>query len=389
MKRINKLIIFLGLTIALTACSGKVNKQASTETEQITETRDIPAETESEEVSEEQELDESSDDVEIEDMNGRIVKIPKPENIEKVYYLNPAGQIMIYTINPQLMAGLNHELKENELKYLKEAKDLEVLGTYGHADADVNPETFIDAGVQVFFYTNLGKLDEENANKADELQKDINVPVVVLDTSFENRSDTYRFLGKILGEEERANELAQYTESAFKEITDVSLNIPDEEKVSIYYAEGPEGLATEPEKSFHAAVFKYAGANNVADVELTPVKGMTPVSLEQILNWNPQYIFMRSGKKSPYNVIMTDPGWSNIDAVKNNNVYEVPSLPNSWIDRPPSSQQSLGIKYVAKILYPEKFNYDLVEETQSFYKLFYNYEMSEEEAIEILGRVNE
>ena len=92
MKRINKLIIFLGLTIALTACSGNVNKQASTET------RDIPADTKKTEVSEEQELDENSDTVEIEDMNGRIVKIPKPENIEKVYYLNPAGEIMIYTI---------------------------------------------------------------------------------------------------------------------------------------------------------------------------------------------------------------------------------------------------------------------------------------------------
>jgi iron complex transport system substrate-binding protein len=230
------------------------------------------------------------------------------------------------------------------------------------------------------------KLDDSSKAAADELQAQLGIPVIVVNGLFPQRAEAYRFLGKVFGEEERAEQLAKYCEETLKDVNDKLASIPEDKRVTLYYAEKNNGLATEPDTSSHAAVFKYAGAKNVANVDNTPGSGMTPVTLEQILAWNPDVIFMGKGETSPYQAITTSPDWASINAVKNGRVYEAPSMPFSWIDRPPSSQQYLGIRYVANILYPDVFNYNMVEETQKFFKLFYQLDLTPDQAKELLGQ---
>ena len=44
------------------------------------------------------------------------------------------------------------------------------------------------------------------------------------------------------------------------------------------------------------------------------------------------------------------------------------------------------MKWMGNLLYPEVFDYDMVAEAQEFYKLFYRYDLSEDEAKELMAR---
>lgn len=323
--------------------------------------------------------------VKITDMNGREVEIPAPDQLKKVYYPSPLAQLMIYTLDPDKMAGVVSEFSDEQKIYMPKVDGLQVYGNFDGGQA-ANPEQVLASGAQVYIQMGPMKLDDSSKAAADELQGQLGIPVIVVNGLFPQRAEAYRFLGKVFGEEERAEELAKYCEETLKDVNDKLATIPEDQRVTLYYAEKENGLATEPDTSSHAAVFKYAGAKNVANVDNTPGSGMTPVTLEQILAWNPDVIFMGKGKSSAYTAITTSPDWASINAVKNGRVYEAPNMPFSWIDRPPSSQQYLGIRYVANTLYPDVFKYDMVEETQKFFKLFYQVDLTADQVNQLLGK---
>ncbi|MDO5696043.1 MAG: ABC transporter substrate-binding protein [Eubacteriales bacterium] len=360
--------LFMSITV-LTGCGKQTEPSVQTSTK------------ETERATEKQEAAET---VTVTDMNGRSVEIPSPEKLTSVYYASPLGQLMIYSINPKKMAGIVSELRPEQKRFLPETEGMGVMGNFDGGKS-INTEEVLASGAQVFISMGPMVLSEKSAQGADELQEKLNIPVLVVNGRFEARADAFRFLGTVFGEEDRCEMLAQYCEETLSEVEKGLAKIPDAERVSLYYAEGENGLATEPESSSHAAVFKFAGAKNVAAVELTPGPGRTPVTLEQILAWDPDVIFMGKGKGSPYAEITSNPDWSHIKAVKEGRVYEAPNLPFSWIDRPPSVQQYLGLRYVAQTLYPDYFNYDLKEETKRFFKLFFNVNLTDEEAAELLG----
>jgi iron complex transport system substrate-binding protein len=70
--------------------------------------------------------------------------------------------------------------------------------------------------------------------------------------------------------------------------------------------------------------------------------------------------------------------------VKRNAVYQVPWRPFGWIDRPPGLNRLIGLVWLANLLYPDVFPYDMTAVAKEFFLKFYHYELSEEEAREIL-----
>jgi iron complex transport system substrate-binding protein len=72
--------------------------------------------------------------------------------------------------------------------------------------------------------------------------------------------------------------------------------------------------------------------------------------------------------------------------VKDRAVYEAPQFPFNWIDRPPSVNRVIGIRWLAKTFYPDRFAFDLKTETRRFYKLFYHRDLSEAELNALLAQ---
>jgi iron complex transport system substrate-binding protein len=104
--------------------------------------------------------------------------------------------------------------------------------------------------------------------------------------------------------------------------------------------------------------------------------------MEQVLLWDPDVVIL--SPDANYDEIFEDEVWAAVRAVQTGQVYEVPYGPYNWIDKPPSVQRVLGIQWLAQLLYPEVYQYDMTAVAQEFYKLFYDYDLTAEEAQELM-----
>ena len=105
--------------------------------------------------------------------------------------------------------------------------------------------------------------------------------------------------------------------------------------------------------------------------------------MEQMLLWDPEVVLV--SPDGNFDEIYDDPQWQSVTAIRNHRVYEVPIGPYNWLDRPPSMQRILGILWLGNLLYPELYDFDMVEKTQEFYKLFWDYDLSTEQAQKLLA----
>ena len=85
-----------------------------------------------------------------------------------------------------------------------------------------------------------------------------------------------------------------------------------------------------------------------------------------------------------YPQLLDDPKWKELKAVKEGKVYEIPCVPFNWFDRPPSVNRIIGLKWLGYTLYPDIYDYDLIQEVKEFYSLFYHFDLSDEEANDLL-----
>lgn len=180
--------------------------------------------------------------VSVTDSVGRTVTVPEPEQLQKVYVTSPVGFIFMYTLDFERLAGTPMKFNEQELKYLNPAcADMPLLGGM-QMGKQLNREAIVDAGTQLLISMGPGKPKDTDASQADELQEQLGIPVVVVDASMENIEGAYEFLGRLLGREERAARLAAYCRAVLDDVKKKISAVPEEKRVSVYYAEGPDGL---------------------------------------------------------------------------------------------------------------------------------------------------
>ncbi len=322
----------------------------------------------------------------ITDDAGREVTIPTVENLKSIYSTSPVGQMYLFTLAPQLAGGTNTTFSEAELQYLPEGVgDLPNFGTWA-MNGTLDGEALMAAGIQVILNVSTATITESDISATNDLQEQTGIPVVLFDGSVDKTPDAYRSIGKLVGTEERAEELATYLEKVYTDVTTAVATVPETQRITVYYAEGPDGLKTEPENSPHFTTYKMAGAKDVAKVDMVKGAGMSVVSLENVIAWNPQVIIAwddtyRGGAADK---IRASSDWASIDAVRNGHVYTIPCLPYTWGDRPPSVTRYIGMQWLANLLYPQAYNVDMVQETKNFYKLFFSVDLTDEQAKSVL-----
>jgi iron complex transport system substrate-binding protein len=357
-KMISITLLVVILSLIFTGCNGSSPK--TTETPQKTESK-------------------ANENV-ITDMAGREIILP--DKTEKIYSLDPVGTIMLYTLCPEKLLGWNYKLSEQEKHYiLPEYKNLPNLG--GASKNPPNSEEILKLKPDIIIY--VTEVHETNVSRAEQFQNELNIPVVVLDSRIEKIPDAYAMLGKIIEDEAKSESLSSYIKETIQQIQDKAKTIPEDKKVRVYYAEGSDGLETDPKGSEHVEVLDMVGGVNVAEVAEIEGSGRMKVSLEQLLTWNPDLIIAWADDRGGYySNIYEDENWASLDAVKNGEVYEIPNFPFNWFDRPKSVNRILGLKWLGNLLYPEVFNYDIKKEVKDFYEKFYHYKLTEEELEQLL-----
>jgi len=319
----------------------------------------------------------------ITDMVGRTLEIP--QNITRVLSTAPPTTIAVYVLAPDKLIGVNFEAnKQNGNVYMPEKYRTlpNVGGWFGKQTG--NFETFVSMNPDVILDGDVG-VGNFKTTLEERQQKFGAIPNVgVLDARNATQYDnSIRFLGSLLGAEEQAASLSEFYNRVLSIVTTRVSGIPENEKVRVYYAEGPKGLQTDPPGSMHAELIEVAGGVNVADCAITAGMGMTPVSMEQVTKWNPEVIIV--GDPGFMATIYNDTLWQGIPAVKNHRVYLVPQSPFTWFDRPPGVNRIIGIPWTAKVLYPDKFkDMDMPALTKEFYSKFYHYDLTDREVNSLL-----
>jgi iron complex transport system substrate-binding protein len=323
----------------------------------------------------------------ITDDAGRTLEIPTPDAIKHVFFTSALAQVYITSLCPELLGGTASKFTPQAQRFQPEVvKTLPYLGTI-HNNGEIDRESLLTEDIDIMFSISGIQLTSSNISEAEGLQEQTKIPCLLVDGSFDKIPDAFRFLGDVLGRETRAEELATFCEKSYQSVHEVVQTIPEDQKISVYYAEGPEGLQTEPETSQHMLGFLEAGAICSAQCKETYGGGMTDVSLEQVLKWDPEFIVawdtdIRGGA---YTDIRTNPDWSQIQAVKDGNVYAMPNEPWAWCDRPPGVNRIIGIHWVANLLYPDIYNVDMKQITREYFKVVYDLELSDEDILGILG----
>lgn len=175
-----------------------------------------------------------------------------------------------------------------------------------------------------------------------------------------------RLIGAVVNRDKQADELIRYTFSARQKFNAPVADIPEDKKVRVYMA-NPD-LNTYGSGKYTGLMMQHAGAMNVA---AATVKGARQVSLEQVLQWNPQVIFVQDRYPDVVKEITTDPQWQAIDAVKNHRVWLMPEYAKAW-GYPMPEALAIGELWMAKKLYPERYkNVDVDAQAQDYYQRFY------------------
>lgn len=288
----------------------------------------------------------------ITDAKGRQVEVP--EKVESIVCVGVGAlRYTCYLGGADLVAGVeDYETKQDIARLynyvnFNQFKDLPIIGTNGQPYV----EEIIQVAPQVIVMSGYAAVD------ADDLQKKTGTPVVVVpgsDTLLDDAAfETIRIMGQLYGMERRATELTDYLKGIHADLDGRTKDVPDSEKPSVYVG----GVAFKGYHGFEGTEANYGPlalihANNLANT--TPQTGPFSIDLEQVLQWNPDVIFLDYNGMS---LIQEDyakhPDYYNaLTAVKEGKVYSQISFRSFATNLDTALADTY---YAGCILYPEQF----------------------------------
>jgi iron complex transport system substrate-binding protein len=313
------------------------------------------------------------------DSAGRAVELPRA--IDRIAPSGAYAQILLYTLCPDKLIGLSTPFSRNQKRYIDEKYwDLPVFGRFYGKNATMNFEEIIKAAPDVII--DVGEEKDGIAADMDGIQEQTGIPVLFVKATLDTTAEAYDALGELLGVPARGAALSAYVRETLAFAAENRAKLPETDRVRVLFGNGEYGLEVAGAGSVHAETLEVAGATNAAVLDKVSGSGRDAVSIEQVLLWDPDAVIL--APDSCYGDIFDDPLWAGVDAVRRGAVYEIPSGPYSWLDRPPSVQRTLGVLWLGNLLYPELYDIDMIEETQRFYALFWNYALTEAETRALL-----
>lgn len=291
----------------------------------------------------------------ITDSVGRQVTISSA--VEKIVPLGNTPRMIVYLGLADKVVGIGGMNKDTvtpvtAYAYVNKDRwaDIPLVGTDAQGATDYYPEQIISVQPDVILCSYTAEL-------AEEIQTKTGIPVVAvpMGTLFESDyEEALLLLGEVCGVKDRAEEVIAYINANLTDLKTRTADVPDGNKPAVLGAaatfkglHGIEGVYTK------YAVFEAINANDVTK-GISEQSGGVLIDKEQVIGWNPQYIFLDSGGvglvKNDYE--KNPDFYAHLRAVKNNSLYQYPSS-TSYYSNPEISL--VNSYYAGSILYPEQF----------------------------------
>lgn len=311
------------------------------------------------------------------DSAGRRVAVPT--NVARIFPAGPPAAIQLYTLAPDALMGWPRANRPDELEFLlpgignrPEIGRLTGRGNTANLEQVLagRPDLIVDTGsVRATF-----------AELADRVQQQTGVPYALLDGHFAAIPRSYELLGELTGRTARARELAAAAQDTIRTVVGRVEKVPAAQRPRVYYARGPAGLETGLGGSINIEALNVMGVRLVtAD---TP-GGLATVSIEQVLQWDPEVIITIDRDFAA--TVRDNPLWKGVRAVRDGRVHLSPKLPFGWIDFPPGVNRLPGLWWLGQALFPALFPEDLRGITREFYRRFYQVEPNDAQIARVLS----
>lgn len=225
----------------------------------------------------------------ITDMVGRTVQMPA--SVGNVVATSPPMTTVIYMIAPEKLTAVNFQWTDDELKYIpSQYAGLPVVGGW-YGTQDGSYEEFIASEPDMVIESIDEGGDGDLATVQERQDKFGEIPVVAVNdtTDVEKVDGSITFIGDVLGAQDNAKKLTDFNDKYLNIVHQKSGQITD--KKTVYYAQGNDGLQTNPSNSTHGQLIDLVGGENVANslAQGNTTSGIQ-VSMEQIIKWNPDVI---------------------------------------------------------------------------------------------------
>jgi iron complex transport system substrate-binding protein len=311
------------------------------------------------------------------DSVGRTITIP--DKVERVFAAGPPAAILLYTFAPELLLGWTRSLEPTQCEFLGAgACDKPEVGRLTGRGNTTNLEVLLKLKPDLVL--DFGRVNDTYISLADKVQEQTGIPYALLDGRFDASAAIYRKLGELTKRPREAEEFARYADRIVTTVKGRVDKIPAANQPRVYYARGPRGLETGLGGSINVETIEFLGARNVAAERKG---GMATVSIEQVLAWNPDVIITIEPAFAAS--VRSDPVWAPVKAVQNGRVYLSPSMPFGWVDFPPSVNRLIGLWWLGKVLYPDRFPEDLRPITREFFQRFYHMTPTDAQIDRVLG----
>ena len=239
--------------------------------------------------------------------------------------------------------------------------ELPIIGQGGPNNSP-DPERILAVNPDVIFTTYAA-----DRATADNLQSKTAIPVVAIsygETSVFDPAvnNSLEIIGKVLGKNEKAEEIVKYIDDLKKDLHERTKDIPEDEKPSVYVgALNMKGIHGIESTQGNYSLFNAINAKNVVDD--TGKTGTLMVDKEKIIEWDPDIIIIDSiGFEMFYQDYQKNRGYyETLSAIKNGEIYQ--QLPyNNYTTNIDTA--IADAYYIGKVLYPEQFK-DIEAEKQA------------------------
>ncbi len=304
----------------------------------------------------------------IKDMTGNKVQIPYNINRIVTAMYPIATQLVFLTESQDKLAGISDfDINDAMIKIYPQIE--KIYRPLRHGNGDVTVEEIIKINPDVLF---LSKRNPQNINFVK-----LGIPSVFL--TLENPEQLMQgieLVGSIMHKQERAQKVICYFRERLEYIRNKTSTIKNKKKV--YYA-GPDMLSTAGGDFYQNFIIEYAGGINVAREHRG---GWSNISLEQLIFWNPDLIFIGNYGTAKIKDFTNDKRLGSLSAIQSKEVYKSPHYIGGW--DVPNPESILGIMWLANKLYPKEVCFDMQEEIKMFYTVCYGYRPDNKDMVKIL-----
>ncbi|HEY4201928.1 MAG TPA: ABC transporter substrate-binding protein [Devosiaceae bacterium] len=174
-----------------------------------------------------------------------------------------------------------------------------------------------------------------------------------------------------IGKPERIGALVDWRDQVQHDIEAKAAAIPADQRPSVLYlGRSLSDISASGAKGDYSTWNIDLAGGRSASADL---KGSVSINREQIAQWDPDVILLNSFEPNlDVSWVYKDPILSLTKAAQNKRVYKLPLGGYRW--DPPSQESPLTWMWLANLLHPDIFNYDLRAEMKTAYKTLYNYE---------------